>query len=186
MLITRALRAHPTTEFQYYVIETFDTEDEAYDAEGWWIEFLRTNVPEYGFNIRGGGEHRGYRVASAQTARMKWTEARYEKMRPHIEASRGRPRPRHVIDAMIAAREAIGRHEMALKTAATKKARGTDRWGKRNKLTFDDVGEILARIAAGERTTQLQREYRLQTATMRDFRRGLVYTKELAAWCCVG
>ena len=57
LYITRALRVHGVEEFQFVVAEEFATDADALHAEKWWIEFLRSNVKGYGFNLSSGGEN---------------------------------------------------------------------------------------------------------------------------------
>ena len=50
-----ALRKYGPDSFTFQVIEEHASEAEAFEAEAWWIEFLRSNVRGYGFNLDGGG-----------------------------------------------------------------------------------------------------------------------------------
>lgn len=47
----RALAKYGPDAFMWQVIESFDTEAEALEAEAFWIEFLNATHREYGFNI---------------------------------------------------------------------------------------------------------------------------------------
>jgi group I intron endonuclease len=52
--IQKALAKYGEAEFVCQEVERFETDDEAYKAEAWWVEFLRANVE--GFNLSAGGE----------------------------------------------------------------------------------------------------------------------------------
>jgi len=60
-----ALHKHGSAAFTFQVLETFDTESDAFAAEVFWIGFLRTTVRGYGFNLDGGGV--GGKTRSAET-----------------------------------------------------------------------------------------------------------------------
>lgn len=51
----KALRKYGPDSFDFVVVESFDLESDAYGAESWWIEFLRSDVLGYGFNLTHGG-----------------------------------------------------------------------------------------------------------------------------------
>lgn len=59
MYITAAMRKYGIAQFQFAVAEEFDTEEDAFESEIWWIEFLRSDTPGYGFNRSSGGERSG-------------------------------------------------------------------------------------------------------------------------------
>jgi group I intron endonuclease len=50
-LFHRALVKYGPDAFDWQVVESFDSEADALYFESWWIEFLRSTVREYGFNI---------------------------------------------------------------------------------------------------------------------------------------
>lgn len=50
-LFINALRKYGPEAFTFQVIESFETESDAVDAEEWWIGYLRTTVRDYGFNV---------------------------------------------------------------------------------------------------------------------------------------
>jgi group I intron endonuclease len=50
-----AIAKHGVDQFSFQVIESFETEAEAYEAESFWIEFLRSASDKDGFNIALGG-----------------------------------------------------------------------------------------------------------------------------------
>jgi group I intron endonuclease len=69
--IQRALRSHPVDEFVMQVLEWHPSDDEAYEAESFWVEFLRSNRSDYGFNLsEGGGGNRGFNVTPETRAKM--------------------------------------------------------------------------------------------------------------------
>ena len=59
--IAQAIRKYGLDQFQFAIAEEFETEDEAYEAEKWWIEFLRSDIYGFGFNRSSGGERGGLR-----------------------------------------------------------------------------------------------------------------------------
>lgn len=54
--IHHALAQYGADAFKFQVLEEFETEADAYDAEAWWVAFLRSNVEGYGFNLNEGGQ----------------------------------------------------------------------------------------------------------------------------------
>lgn len=54
-LIARALKRYPRAEFTFTLVEEHPDEQAAYDAEAWWVAFLRSNVRGFGFNLESGG-----------------------------------------------------------------------------------------------------------------------------------
>lgn len=60
----RAIAEHGIEEFVFNVIEEHASEDDAFEAERFWIAFFRSNVDGYGFNLNSGGE--GGRTHSAE------------------------------------------------------------------------------------------------------------------------
>lgn len=52
----RALAKDGMDSFNYFVIEEFENEQDCFDAEMFWIEFFRSNYPDYGYNLTKGGE----------------------------------------------------------------------------------------------------------------------------------
>src|SRR5579871_1093931 len=55
-IIHKAINKYGNSNFQFNIIEEFETEDEAYYFETWWIEFLRSNVTTTGYNLNTGGK----------------------------------------------------------------------------------------------------------------------------------
>lgn len=55
-IIHKAIRKYGESNFNFMVLEEFDTENEAYYFETWWIEFLRSNVLGVGYNLNVGGK----------------------------------------------------------------------------------------------------------------------------------
>jgi group I intron endonuclease len=69
--IQRALKKHGREAFTLQVLEWFENEADAYEAEAWWIAFLRSNVAAYGYNLSAGGEgNPGHEVSQETRAKM--------------------------------------------------------------------------------------------------------------------
>lgn len=67
-LIHAALRKYSETNFTFQIIEEWENEADAYQAEEFWIEFLRTDVSKFGkeagYNVNAGGLGAGSGVAN--------------------------------------------------------------------------------------------------------------------------
>lgn len=59
-LIHKAISKYGIENFSFQIIEEFDNEKDVFEAEKFWIEYLRTNVNkfgnEYGYNLTDGGD----------------------------------------------------------------------------------------------------------------------------------
>lgn len=78
--IQRAIRHHGADAFVMQPLEWHATDDEAYAAEQFWIEYLRSNVEAYGFNLSAGGEGNpkfdvtaATRAKMAESAKRRWS-----------------------------------------------------------------------------------------------------------------
>ncbi len=55
MVIARAIQKHGAENFRFEVLETFQTEDEAFWWESWWIQYLGSHQRGCGYNLDTGG-----------------------------------------------------------------------------------------------------------------------------------
>lgn len=63
------MKSHPLDEFRLTVVEAWPSDEEAYAAEEWWIEFLRSRTD--GFNLSAGGEgNRGHAITDETRAKL--------------------------------------------------------------------------------------------------------------------
>ena len=75
---------HGIENFEFQIIETWDTQEEVNDAEIFWIEFLRSKSTDNGYNIDNGG----YTPRSEETkrklsklAKERWKDPEYRRQR---------------------------------------------------------------------------------------------------------
>lgn len=55
-VVHKAIQKYGESNFEFVVLEEFDTENEAYYFETWWIEFLLFNISGAGYNLNIGGK----------------------------------------------------------------------------------------------------------------------------------
>jgi hypothetical protein len=144
-------------QFTFDVIEEFASEEEAFLAETWWIEFLRSNVRGFGFNLDSGGV--GGRKRSAETKRVlseksKANNVRYWLGKHHSSetrakigaASKGRTWTLEQREKMLAARE--GRHV----SPETREKIASSLRGKKRPPTTE---EVKAKMSASHKANPL-------------------------------
>jgi group I intron endonuclease len=97
-LISRAIKKYGSENFKFEVLEVFDTEDEAFWWESWWIQYLGTRI--YGYNLNYGGV--GGASVSEATREILSKANKGRKMSPeakanHASAMRGsKQTPEHI------------------------------------------------------------------------------------------
>lgn len=77
--IQRSIAKYGAGAFALTELEWFDSEEEAYQGEFWWVAFLRANVEGFGFNLSLGGEgSRGFvmpplaRQKISESSKRRW------------------------------------------------------------------------------------------------------------------
>src|ERR1700743_830358 len=68
--IHAAIAKYGLDNFKFEIIESFETEDEAFYFETWWVEFLETYKKSHGYNCNYGGEG-GVRPTEESRDRMR-------------------------------------------------------------------------------------------------------------------
>lgn len=72
----KALAKHGIDAFNYFIIEEWESEQDCLEAEIFWIEFFRSNYPEYGYNLTEGGEgSSGYKHTPESIAKLRIVNA---------------------------------------------------------------------------------------------------------------
>jgi group I intron endonuclease len=122
-----AMRKYGIENFRFDVLEWFDSEGEAYWFEEWWVDYLRSDLPGYGYNLREGGRggwtlppetreriaaklrgrkhtpERAAKVAAAHRGKVISPEHRAKLSM----ALKGRPRPAEVREKIAAAHRGV-------------------------------------------------------------------------------
>lgn len=68
-LLASAMRKYGPAAFSFVVVEEHESEEDAYEAERFWVEFLRSDVRGCGFNLESGGLG-GKRMSATTRAKL--------------------------------------------------------------------------------------------------------------------
>lgn len=115
-----AIQKYGWENFTHEILEICETMKEANKLEHYYIAFYKTNNPEFGYNIKTGGEHQKYpdevckRISEAKKGKAsrpagwKHSEETIEKI---IASQKGRPlSPEHAAHVRVATREYYKTH----------------------------------------------------------------------------
>jgi len=87
-----AIRKYGWENFDKQVIEEWDTKEEAWDAEMFWIAFFRTNInrygTEYGYNLNDGGKGSNALLGKKASKKTKLKMSKSHKGRKHTDEAK--------------------------------------------------------------------------------------------------
>lgn len=152
-IIHSAITKYGIDKFEFLPIHSFESEDDAYKAETYWISYFNTREPTLGYNISPGGEGSGSGINSPNYGLIRSDETKLKLKESHLGSKNSNYNKEFSL-------------ETRLKMSKSQKGNQSGEKNPRSILNWNAVNQIRDLYKNGVGATQLSKQFNVSRANI--------------------